>query len=265
MGTATEEIQRVVNDILASRDARSAARRELARKTRDDLAEVLAERRRGATALRNALAGGREERFGSERARRLEARHFRASVREFLDEMKVRLSEMCSDTHNLLRRYEMEREEGGDALREALISQRTGRAAQEKARRDAVLRGRQDARRFLDEVGERVSEMRGETRQLLHGYGEELRETASDLRQAGRIWRERGAREAPGEAPVLEAVTLTLEDQVLQVVQRHPGGIRLVEIGNELGMNWRLLIGPSKALVDAARIEKVEKTYYPVD
>jgi len=53
------------------------------------------------------------------------------------------------------------------------------------------------------------------------------------------------------------------EDQILEAVARHPEGIRLVDIGNELGVDWRTLIGAVKPLVDEGRVEKIDSLYYP--
>jgi ethanolamine utilization protein EutM len=46
---------------------------------------------------------------------------------------------------------------------------------------------------------------------------------------------------------------------------RHAGdhGITLPEMGESLGVDWRRLIGPVKALLDQGRAEKVESRYYP--
>ena len=40
-------------------------------------------------------------------------------------------------------------------------------------------------------------------------------------------------------------------------------GISLPDIGEALGVEWRRLIQPVKALLDEGRIEKVESRYYP--
>jgi len=52
-------------------------------------------------------------------------------------------------------------------------------------------------------------------------------------------------------------------ERVLAVVQAHPEGIRLVEIGNELGVDWRGLIAVVRALVDEGAVEKIDNEYYP--
>lgn len=54
------------------------------------------------------------------------------------------------------------------------------------------------------------------------------------------------------------------EERVLRVIRSHPEGIRLVDIGNELGVNWRTFIGAARTLVEEARVEKVDNVYYPL-
>ena len=52
-------------------------------------------------------------------------------------------------------------------------------------------------------------------------------------------------------------------ERVMQVIADHPEGIRLVEIGNELGVDWRGLIAAVKFLMDNGRVEKIDNVYYP--
>lgn len=42
-----------------------------------------------------------------------------------------------------------------------------------------------------------------------------------------------------------------------------PDGITLPDLGDALGVEWRRLIAPVKALLDRGEIEKVESKYYP--
>jgi hypothetical protein len=61
-----------------------------------------------------------------------------------------------------------------------------------------------------------------------------------------------------------EKKPLNEQDRVLQVIEAHPDGIRLVDIGNQLGVDWRGLIGTTKSLLDGGKIEKIDYLYYPV-
>jgi hypothetical protein len=56
----------------------------------------------------------------------------------------------------------------------------------------------------------------------------------------------------------------TETSRVLRVIQKHPEGLKLVELGNALGVNWRTLIGAVGSLVDEGKIGKVDNIYYPI-
>ena len=64
------------------------------------------------------------------------------------------------------------------------------------------------------------------------------------------------------EKPAVESAPSD-EERVLEVIARHPEGIKLVDIGNELGVNWRSFIGTTKSLVDEGKVEKIDTVYYP--
>ena len=53
-------------------------------------------------------------------------------------------------------------------------------------------------------------------------------------------------------------------NSILKVIQKHPEGVKLVQLGNALGVNWRTLIGAVGFLVDEGKIGKVDNIYYPI-
>ena len=54
------------------------------------------------------------------------------------------------------------------------------------------------------------------------------------------------------------------EEEVLHTVQAHPEGIKLVDMGNEVGVDWRRLVQPAHTLTDAGRIEQMDELFYPI-
>lgn len=250
MSTISDATQAVVDEISSGRAARSAALGHLSaetRRLRDEARRFMHEVRAEVSGLRGDTTVLLEQ-YGRERARDTRALREnltfergklssheaarRGAARRFLEDLAVEVSELRSDAHTLLERYGLERGDGARALRETLSS--TG-----EARRHA-------SRRFLDEI-------------------------ASDLERARRIWTEatrfapRPVGEKVAAPPKVEEEELGIEEQVLAVIRGHPGGIRLVDIGNELGVDWRSLIGVTKALVDAGKIEKIDTSYYAMD
>jgi hypothetical protein len=81
--------------------------------------------------------------------------------------------------------------------------------------------------------------------------------------------------EVPADVPVEETAShLVVEEAertqlssevegVMAVIQAHSDGVRLVEIGNELGVDWRGLIAIVRSLMDEGKIGKIDNVYYP--
>lgn len=65
------------------------------------------------------------------------------------------------------------------------------------------------------------------------------------------------------EAKESEESEESFEEKILAVVADHHKGISLVDIGNELGVDWRGLIITANRLVAEKRIDKTESLYYP--
>jgi hypothetical protein len=54
-----------------------------------------------------------------------------------------------------------------------------------------------------------------------------------------------------------------LQAQVLRVIRAHPEGVRALDVGNELGVDWRGVLEMTRALVDAGAVEEVDHQFYP--
>ncbi|MBI1927525.1 hypothetical protein HYR99_25195 [Candidatus Poribacteria bacterium] len=108
-------------------------------------------------------------------------------------------------------------------------------------------------------------------------------ELADDHRLAQEIWRGKGfvphpiaeeetveetaptvVEEVKAEpVPTEEERTFSPANRISEVIANHPEGIRLVDIGNELGVEWRSLIGTVTSLLDEGSIYKIDNLYYP--
>jgi hypothetical protein len=55
-----------------------------------------------------------------------------------------------------------------------------------------------------------------------------------------------------------------LEAEVLRVIARHPEGVRALDIGNELGVDWRRVPAVAGRLVAHAMVEQIAHEFYPV-
>jgi hypothetical protein len=54
-----------------------------------------------------------------------------------------------------------------------------------------------------------------------------------------------------------------LQTEVLDVIDAHPEGIRALDIGNELGIDWRAIVPAARNLVDVGLAERVDDDFYP--
>ena len=53
------------------------------------------------------------------------------------------------------------------------------------------------------------------------------------------------------------------EKKILQAIERHPEGVSIVEIGNELGVDFRRLLGSTDTLLASGQIDQVQELFYP--
>jgi hypothetical protein len=51
--------------------------------------------------------------------------------------------------------------------------------------------------------------------------------------------------------------------KILQAIQRHPEGVSIVEIGNELGVDFRRLLVSADTLLATGEIDQVQELFYP--
>jgi len=54
-----------------------------------------------------------------------------------------------------------------------------------------------------------------------------------------------------------------LAARALEVINAHEEGIALVDLGRELGLDWRQLIAPINYLLREGRVEKRGRLYFP--
>jgi hypothetical protein len=54
-----------------------------------------------------------------------------------------------------------------------------------------------------------------------------------------------------------------LPKEILQAIQRHPEGVSIVGIGNELGVDFRRLLGSTDTLLAGGQIDQVQELFYP--
>ena len=53
------------------------------------------------------------------------------------------------------------------------------------------------------------------------------------------------------------------EKRLLRAIQRHPEGVSILEIGNEIGVDFRRLLGSADMLLASGQIDQVHELFYP--
>jgi hypothetical protein len=56
-----------------------------------------------------------------------------------------------------------------------------------------------------------------------------------------------------------------LEAEVLRVIALHPEGVRALDIGNELGVDWRRVPAVARRLVEHDKVEQIAHEFYPIE
>ncbi len=231
--------------------------------------------------------------FDSDRKVRLEVhKQFVDSVRSKLQEMAKVLDEILAldkanrekaiqqfrlDVSAFLKNVRKELQETATELEKKLTSDKT-------ARKEAVSDLMSDIKTFMQNVKSELHEMAKMLDNKLSSdeasrkaiVKEFMDEIISDRSEAQNIWMkfskdlvEETVVEVPSE-PVgavspepVPADDLSTEERVKAVIAKYPEGVKLVDIGNELGVDWRGLIGVVKTLVDDYKIDKIDSLYYP--
>lgn len=155
-------------------------------------------------------------------------------------------------------------------------------------RRDEAMRIRLATRTALQENRRHRHAMAQATRQELRSYREGLVRSVSGLRRSfisgsktiGTAMASLPAANAEGSAakqsPVSQVWELTgpeapaenelhvEEAHVLGTINTHPEGVALPDLGNELGVDRRVLVGFVRRLLNDGEIEQIQQLLYPV-
>jgi hypothetical protein len=65
--------------------------------------------------------------------------------------------------------------------------------------------------------------------------------------------------------PAVDSADRWLEAEVLRVITMHPEGVRALDIGNELGVDWRRVPAVARRLVEHDKVEQIAHEFYPIE
>jgi len=248
-----------------------------------------------------------------------------ADIKFSTDNRRVNISEMRSETGNMIKRFQLAHQDMAKELRGKFSSEKAARVEDVERLMKDIRTDIQNVRKALEEKFSSEHAFRMEakeqfvsnTRDFMKNIGADLQNMAealrvklsseeaarvkdirqflnaiaADCRKAHELWMSisvdtveeeavsqpaveeetvaeekeetAGKEEESLPPPIAEEVESSLEARVLETITKHSEGIKLVDIGNELGVDWRGLIGSVKSLVDEDKVEKIDNLYYP--
>lgn len=278
MTSLTDNMQTLVHNVRTSLMERRVALDALAGETRDALQSYRTEQQSRAQALRERagevrarLAAQREEQAFASRGR---CNGFMADN----EQRRVSVSELRTEVHSRVKRHGMERQEAADQQRARLAAEVR---ALKSAVRDIVASVNASVRELSrvrqvagDDLHKTLAGARASLAEAVGEFGDDLKKDIHRMRELWRgLTRSPAQRESSTDIPRAGAASETEkeaheyievdEHDVFAVISAHPQGIRLVDVGQALGVAWRNLVGLARALVDEGRVKKVDNLYYP--
>lgn len=130
--------------------------------------------------------------------------------------------------------------------------------------------------RMLAGFGEELADFGRDNNRRAAAVREFLGEVREDMLAAGAAWRGIPGKLSRPFPPAPPESTKNLTDlragptrndkerDIFNVVMGHPRGLKLTDIGKSLGADWRSLNAPTRSLVAAGKLRKVDNLYFAV-
>ncbi len=249
MGNLSDSVRTLVADITAATHNRQTHLHALTEETREARRQCQSALQEVGQSLREHFASHRAQRVTATRVQREATHRFMGEIHRVHEQRRVTVSELRSDAYNRIKRFGLERQDMAKTVRERLSSE--GQTLQE-----AVQAIRAAAQAMVGEVV-------ADRRQAHQHWTERLKKKITPEAVAAEAAVAEAAAEVEAQPEVQDARPLTLEERVLDVITRHPEGIRLVDIGNDLGVDWRSLLGIARTIVEEDKVERIDNLYYP--
>lgn len=258
------------------------------RKLKEEIAASYAERRRTLEELRKETRDCRREalveleRFRTELQR--ESMEFHRDLVEDTTKRREQVEYMRRSVGVLQANFRKDRKEAVEQLKAELQEDSRKRKAEIegilKEAKNLILQYRRErenvAAELHSELAHSGTERRNEVAQMRHEFRRVQSGVRSDIQAASDVWRripktkihkkeeQKPAETIQVEEPVDEEGAIALEEKLFAVISEHPEGITLSEVADSFGVMPIVLGKASKRLIDAGKVRKEEKYYYPV-
>jgi len=202
--------------------------------------------------------------------------------RENLSKYKENLE---GEAKEMLKGFRLSLEKMGSDLREDLAKGVERRKAEvSKTLNDFEISRIQMGKELKENLTRYNQEMKSEVRKMLNDFRSAQDEIRADLEKVSLSWQQTASimqEKRSGIKPIPEVLEkkiikeklpkktkiveeLSDKEQVLMLIKEHPEGMKLTEIGAELGKDWRWYIPTVKELMEGNKIRKEENLYYPM-
>jgi DNA-binding ferritin-like protein len=209
--------------------------------------------------------------------------------RESLSKYKENLQD---DAKEMLKGFRLSLEKMGSHLRQDLAKSAEKRTAEvnktlentQKMMDGFKVAHSQMSKELKKDLSKSNQEMKSKVSKMLNDFRSTQDKLRAELEKASLSWQQTAStlqEKRSGGKPVSKGLekkivkeklpkkTKIMEElsdkvQTLDLVQKHPEGLKLTEIGVELGKDWRWYIPIVKELLEENKIRKEENLYYPM-
>jgi len=205
---------------------------------------------------------------------------------------KNEVSKTLEDTQKMVNEFKISRIQMSKELKENLTTGTERRKAEvsktledtQKMMNDFKVSHSQMSKELKQNLTKSNQGIKSEVSKMLDGFHSTQDKVRADLQKASLSWQQTAStlqKKRSGVKPipkVLEKKTiketlpqktkiveeLSDKKQVVKLLNGHPEGMKLTEIGAELGKDWRWYIPIVKELMEENKIRKEENLYYPI-
>lgn len=265
-----DQVKLLTEDIETAYGARIAAVSDIVKETRQTLGNFNREHQNMAGDLKRSLAAnssGRANEVHKLRAENTEQlKEMAKDLLSFLSsansERKDEVVKLMNEIRGFIREVEKGSEERTDKVKDLLSN-----FSQEHQERAASLRGELSSfQRNLSSVVEDMRAVNSSDHRQARTHWQNLAKVMAAKRAGKSIpspRAEMGVPEAVKEEAEEAFEEGEIKDRVLRVIQAHPGGIKLVEIGKVLGIAFIRATKPLQELLAEVKVTKRDKEYLP--
>jgi len=293
MGIAGD-VKNLGEDIVASYNARVKAIGTIVKDTRNTLKGFHAEHKEMSEKLKEDLAKGEKERLTGFKAMMADVKKFVSDIvvdgtAKLMKQIQTEQTERNKGVADLLVNFAKDHEAMAAELKKNLAKGETDRLEDFKEMMKGIQKYVADVvketKRLIKEIQARQDERNKEVLDTLEAFKTEREKMAANWQNlVATMARKRGGKpvleakeevstvnefvkkieKVPEKAKAKETVEMSLEERVLELINKHPEGIRVGNMEKPLGTTRIKLGQAAKRLLDEGKVRKEENLYFPL-